>query len=117
MPTTRQEFSESTLTDLARALSARTSAQPDNPELIASWPGVHEEHMAAACAELLRRGHPVFVAQHATATCCRNCLARNHGIAKGHELTAEELEYVVGVICRWIERELGADPEAQLRLA
>ena len=56
------------------------------------------------------RGHPVFVAQHATATCCRNCLARWHGIPKGRELTAEELEYAVEVIWRWIERELAADP-------
>ena len=55
------------------------------------------------------RGHPVFVAQHATATCCRNCLSRNHGIAKGHELTPDELDYVVDVICRWIERELAGD--------
>jgi hypothetical protein len=51
------------------------------------------------------RGHPVFVAQHATATCCRTCLERNHGIAKGQELSGEEREYVVDVICRWIERE------------
>lgn len=51
------------------------------------------------------RGHPVFVAQHATATCCRGCLARRHGIAKGRELTRAELVYVVDVICRWIERE------------
>ena len=55
------------------------------------------------------RGHPVFVAQHATATCCRNCLSRNHGIAKGHELTPDELDYVVDVVCRWIERELAGD--------
>jgi hypothetical protein len=52
------------------------------------------------------RGHPVFVAQHATATCCRSCLLRNHGIEQGRELTAEEREYVVDVICRWIELEL-----------
>ena len=52
------------------------------------------------------RGHPVFVAQHATATCCRGCLAKNHGIARGHELIEDEREYVVGVILRWIEREL-----------
>ncbi len=62
------------------------------------------------------RGHPVFVAQHATATCCRNCLARNHAIPKGHELTSDELDYVVELICRWIERELGGD-DAQLTLA
>jgi hypothetical protein len=52
------------------------------------------------------RGHPVFVAQHATATCCRTCLERNHGIARGADLTAEEQTYVVDVICRWIERQL-----------
>jgi hypothetical protein len=52
------------------------------------------------------RGHPVFVAQHATATCCRSCLRKNHGIDKGAELTPEQREYVVAVICRWIELEL-----------
>jgi hypothetical protein len=52
------------------------------------------------------RGHPVFIAQHATATCCRTCLERWHGIAKGRELTADEQGYVVAVICRWIDREM-----------
>jgi hypothetical protein len=52
------------------------------------------------------RGHPVFVAQHATATCCRTCLERNHAIAKGRELSPEEQAYAVDVIMRWIEREL-----------
>jgi hypothetical protein len=55
-------------------------------------------------------GHPVFVAQHATATCCRSCLERNHGIAKGRDLTADEQEYAVDVICRWIARELDTNP-------
>jgi hypothetical protein len=54
------------------------------------------------------RGHPVFVAQHATGTCCRSCLQRLHEIPKGHVLAPDELDYVVAVICRWIERELGA---------
>ena len=58
------------------------------------------------------RGHPVFVAQHATGTCCRSCLAGNHGIEQGRELTAGERDYVVDVICRWIERELQAVPAA-----
>ena len=56
------------------------------------------------------RGHPVFVAQHATATCCRACLQRSHGIARGHELSGEERDYVVAVICRWIEREAVGAP-------
>ena len=57
------------------------------------------------------RGHPVFVAQHATATCCRSCLLRWHQIPKGRELTREERGYVVDVICRWIEREITSPPE------
>lgn len=28
------------------------------------------------------RGHPVFIAQHATATCCRECLKKWHNIKK-----------------------------------
>ena len=57
------------------------------------------------------RGHPVFVAQHATATCCRNCLERNHEIARGRELSVPELAYVVDVIMRWIEREIPDAPQ------
>ncbi|MFE7313762.1 DUF4186 domain-containing protein [Streptomyces sp. NPDC057555] len=48
------------------------------------------------------RGHPVFVAQHATATCCRTCLSRWHGIPVGRELEKAQRDYVVEVICRWI---------------
>jgi hypothetical protein len=48
------------------------------------------------------RGHPVFVAQHATATCCRSCLEKWHAIEKGRELTQQEREYVVDVIARWL---------------
>ena len=36
------------------------------------------------------RGHPVFIAQHATGTCCRGCLAKWHYIEKGRELTSLE---------------------------
>jgi hypothetical protein len=58
------------------------------------------------------RGHPVFVAQHATATCCRTCLERWHQIPKGRELGREERGYVVDVICRWIEREVAGSSES-----
>ncbi len=53
------------------------------------------------------RGHPVFVAQHATATCCRTCLAKWHGIPAGHELTREEQEHVIGAIERWLTEQSG----------
>ena len=54
------------------------------------------------------RGHPVFVAQHATATCCRTCLRKWHDIAPGVALTPAQQSYVVDVICRWIELEMSA---------
>jgi hypothetical protein len=48
------------------------------------------------------RNHPVFIAQHATATCCRKCLARWHRIPPGRPLTAEEAQYIARVIERWL---------------
>lgn len=48
------------------------------------------------------KGHPVFKAQHATATCCRGCLQKWHSIPKGKELVEEEIDYVVKVIVAWI---------------
>jgi hypothetical protein len=63
----RHELSEDALSELLRARRARTLAHPDNPGLIASWPGVREDSMAAARAELLGRGHPVFRISIATA--------------------------------------------------
>jgi hypothetical protein len=54
------------------------------------------------------RGHPVFVAQHATATCCRTCLQRWHGIPKGQAITGQQRAYVVEVISRWIGQEVAA---------
>jgi predicted Fe-S protein YdhL (DUF1289 family) len=57
------------------------------------------------------RGHPVFIAQHATATCCRGCLEKWHGIARGRELSASEREHVVRVLGRWLETQAGdAEP-------
>jgi hypothetical protein len=52
------------------------------------------------------RGHPVFVAQHATATCCRSCLAKWHAIPAGRPLTGEEQAHVVSAIERWLTRGL-----------
>jgi hypothetical protein len=54
------DFSEAALAELLRALHDRTSKHPDDPGLIASWPAIREDQMAAACAELIRRGHPLF---------------------------------------------------------
>jgi hypothetical protein len=52
------------------------------------------------------RGHPVFIAQHATATCCRGCLAKWHHIPAGHPLTESEQAHIVATIARWLKRGL-----------
>lgn len=51
-----------------------------------------------------QKGHPVYVAQHATATCCRRCLAKWHAIDSGHELTPDEKAHILAVLRRWLER-------------
>jgi hypothetical protein len=51
------------------------------------------------------RGHPVFIAQHATATCCRSCLAKWHGIEAGKTLDEAERQHVVDAIGRWLREE------------
>lgn len=51
------------------------------------------------------RGHPVFVAQHATACCCRGCLEKWHAIARGHELTPAEREHVRMALERWLRAQ------------
>lgn len=52
------------------------------------------------------RGHPVFIAQHATGCCCRGCFYKWHHIPPGKPLTAEEQAYVVSVLMTWIEKEM-----------
>ncbi len=56
-------------------------------------------------------GHPVFIAQHATACCCRGCLEKWHHIPAGKVLNADEQEYIVGVLMYWIETQMGAGTE------
>lgn len=50
------------------------------------------------------RGHPVFIAQHATATCCRGCLSKWHRIEVGRELSPAEQAYVVDILMEWIDK-------------
>lgn len=55
------------------------------------------------------RGHPVFIAQHATATCCRSCLEKWHHIKAGEELTDTQKDYIVNIIIKWINKEYSGD--------
>ncbi|MCH4160688.1 MAG: DUF4186 domain-containing protein [Bifidobacterium sp.] len=56
------------------------------------------------------RGHPVFTAQHATATCCRGCIEKWHHIHRGQELSDEQIAALAALIMAWIERDLIAHP-------
>lgn len=57
------------------------------------------------------RGHPVFVAQHATASCCRSCLAKWHGIPTGRKLADAEQAQVLASIERWLTAQPVMEPE------
>ncbi len=52
------------------------------------------------------KSHPVFIAQHATATCCRGCLYKWHKIEKGVELNQKQQDFVVRIIMEWIKKEI-----------
>ncbi len=61
------------------------------------------------------KGHPVFLAQHATGTCCRGCLEKWHGIPKGTELTQEQQEYIADVIIKWVGLQMETPSETDPR--
>ena len=52
------------------------------------------------------RGHPVFIAQHACACCCRGCLNKWYQVPIGRELTEDEQKRIVRLLMAWIERQL-----------
>ena len=52
------------------------------------------------------RGHPVFIAQHATGCCCRGCLNKWYKVPKGRELTEVQQQKIVNLLMAWIEREM-----------
>lgn len=54
------------------------------------------------------KGHPTFIAQHATATCCRGCLYKWHHIEKNKELTDQDVNYIVNLIMEWIKNEINS---------
>ena len=59
------------------------------------------------------KNHPVFIAQHATATCCRGCLQKWYRIPKGKPLSPEQIDYIVEVIARWLSGQNIEPPQAK----
>ena len=52
------------------------------------------------------RGHPVFVAQHACACCCRGCLEKWYRVPKDTELTPAQQQKIVNLLMAWIDGEI-----------
>ncbi len=81
--------------DTIRAHAAEFIAQREAPAVIPNYG-----------KQTPTKGHPVFIAQHATATCCRECIRKWHKIQPGKELSQIQQDYLVDVIMTWIEKEL-----------
>lgn len=52
------------------------------------------------------RGHPVFIAQHACACCCRGCLNKWYRVPVNRELTDVQQQKIVNLLMAWIERQI-----------
>ena len=52
------------------------------------------------------RGHPVFIAQHATACCCRGCLQKWYHVPKGVPLSELQQKKIVDLLMAWIVKQL-----------
>jgi hypothetical protein len=64
------------------------------------------------------KGHPVFKAMHATATCCRKCLQQWHKIPMYKVLDEKEISYIISILLRWIKLELAKEePKKALKRA
>lgn len=61
------------------------------------------------------RGFPVFIAQHATGTCCRNCLKKWHNIPTGRELTEHEIQYIRDTLLAWLKDQAGDLSSCQIQ--
>lgn len=53
----------------------------------------------------MKQVHPVFIAQHATACCCRGCIEKWHKIPQNKELNNSEVDYLVNILMEWIKKE------------
>lgn len=51
-------------------------------------------------------GHPVFLAQHACACCCRGCLNKWYHVPQGVALNELQQEKIVNLLITWIERQM-----------
>jgi hypothetical protein len=51
-------------------------------------------------------GNILYYAQHATACCCRNCIAEWHGIPSGRGLNEDEIRYLTDLLCLYVNQRM-----------
>jgi hypothetical protein len=56
-------------------------------------------------------GNVLFYAQHATATCCRDCIQYWHGISPERSFSEEERAYLSSLVLRFVDTRLPDLPE------
>ena len=74
--------------------------------MLDAYPFLQNMYSADDGKQTPMRGQPVFIAQHATATCCRECIRKWHKMQPGKELSQVQQEYHVDVIMTWIQKEM-----------
>ena len=74
--------------------------------MLDAYPFLQNMYSADNGKQTPMRGQPVFIAQHATATCCRECIRKWHKMQPGKELSQVQQEYHVDVIMTWIQKEM-----------
>ena len=48
----------------------------------------------------------LYYAQHATACCCRTCIAEWHDIPAGRALTKNEIDYLADLVCKYVDERV-----------
>ena len=54
----------------------------------------------------MRQVHPIFIAQHACACCCRGCIEKWHHIPKDKVLTDKDISFLTELMIEWVKREM-----------
>jgi ribosomal protein L34E len=55
--------------------------------------------------------NPIHYAQHATATCCRECIEKWHGVPSGDTLNEEQIIYFTKLVIRYLEERFPNLPD------
>lgn len=57
------------------------------------------------------KGNPIFYAQHATASCCRKCVEKWHGIPREQRLSDDQIKYLTGLVVMYLDERLPNLPD------